>query len=74
MEAYALRQEDEMRKIYHQAWIEQRVVTATDKKGQYVFKNFNELYAKVKPNRKRVNPELYQIAKRLQQLRKGGGK
>lgn len=71
MHAYNLKKQDEIKLMHEMIWLEQRVVSATNKKGEYIFKEFKDFYQEEKATKK-VNPELYQVAKNLQKYERGG--
>lgn len=69
MEAYQLQQKDRLKEMHMQAWLN-RAVNATDKNGKYAYRKFEDFYkeqpAAQKPM-KRVNPDLYRVARIVQE-------
>ncbi|MCW6680883.1 hypothetical protein NHG33_06730 [Aerococcaceae bacterium NML130460] len=72
MYAYNLKREDDDELLHYNAWLTQRAVVATDTKGKYIYSSFKEFYKKG-DRKKKVNPELYAVAKRLKEYREKGG-
>lgn len=73
MRAYNLKRKDDEELLRYTAWLTQREVVATDEKGKYIYRSFKE-FNKKSESKKKVNTELYAIAKRLKEFRKKGGK
>src|SRR5699024_270507 len=75
MEAFRLQREDEREQLHIDIWLAHRVVKATDKKGEYVLKTFDDFYKNpTKQNEKKETfNRLHQIRRNLEKFRKEGG-
>lgn len=72
MYAYNLQVEDRSMNMHVEAWINNRIVTATNKKGEYIYKKFEDFYEPAKKLTTRKlseDSELYKITKNLERYR-----
>lgn len=75
LEAYGQTVEDEQRHMYQSAWLHERVAPATNRKGNYEFKTFNDFYPEGNKARRTGKEEAFErlreVARRRREL-KGG--
>ena len=72
MEVFNDKEQQRLEEVHYSIWLQERVVSATNKKGDYIFKKFDDFYKKNEPP-KRVNPELYEVARRIKAYNEKGG-